>query len=105
MARRIKRNLSRAASCNGSKRRILGGTAKIDAGVVIIGINHRGAPHQIGKNVDLALGAAKFPTLGVVPVRGQRGLADQIAQPGRDRKRGTQRGHGRRAVGHRPHLP
>jgi len=47
--------------------------------VVVIGIDSRRSPREIGKNLDLRGTDAKAPRLGVVPVRGERRIANEIA--------------------------
>ena len=70
VAGRVERDVTgpaRGARRNGQ---VLCGTAQRHEDMVIVGIDHRGATAEIGKDRDTVFDRAKPPGLGVVPVRG-----------------------------------
>ena len=80
------------------------GTAQLHEDMMIVGIDHRGATVEVGKDRDTVFDRTKPPGLGVVPVRGQGRVMDQIAGlrcRGRDP---AQLGNRGLVVSHRPHA-
>jgi hypothetical protein len=62
--------------------------------MVIIGIDDRCPALEIGEDRDRIRGGLKLPRLGVVAIRGERRIPDQVRHARIGRKRRAQAGHG-----------
>ena len=62
----------------GRQGEILGGTAQAGIKMMIVRIDHRRSARGIGTDRDRAALPPEAPGLGVVPIRGQRGIAHQL---------------------------
>src|SRR5262249_39744945 len=73
---------------------ILCSTAKRDVQVMIVRIDDRCAPGEIGKNIDGVRTQSELPRLGVVGIGRQRAEANVLAQPRLGRKPDSHCVHG-----------
>ena len=68
-------------------------------------INGGGSPREIGQYLDPVLANTESPRLGVVAVRCERRVADEVAHLGTLRQHCPRSRDGGAVVFHRPHLP
>ena len=52
--------------------------ARTDEQVMMVWVHDWGAPRQVRQDVDARWACTELPSLGVMPVGRQRGIADQI---------------------------
>lgn len=94
--------LARAAGrCRGDGE-VLGRAAEADEKVMVVGIDDRRRPRRVGQDLDAVLLGAEPPRLGVVAVRRQRRIADEIVHARIGRQRRAQAGRPVAIVPRRP---
>ena len=82
VARRIETQSSTDSQCIGRDRQIFGGAAQAGEKMMIIGVDRRRSPAEVGQNLGLLVCDAEQPGLRVVAVGGQRRITDQSYMSG-----------------------
>ena len=72
--------LERTAAGARGDHQILGGAAETGPQMMIVGIDHRGAPRKIGFDVDPGRPEPESPRLRVVTVGRERRIANQVGK-------------------------
>lgn len=75
---RVELRLAALAARRGGKHEVLRGAAETSEEMMVVGIDDRRASREIRQHRDAPTAKAEAPGLGIVAVRGQRRVADEI---------------------------